>query len=188
MHNLQVVVSSILLFASSLTDALFLPQFRLYSSQKSLSASLADKCTFTVWHKQLCQDSTKSNYVQINEIQDHANNITIDVAALRPVTARNSYTKLSATQVFAIQGLLDNGNLTVRGENNDDDIKFEYNDVTFSSNPDANGKSAWCVSEAWNQKEWQCGRNSRERKIGCTFSCGAIGEEVREDTFINELD
>jgi hypothetical protein len=159
MHNfntLAVLLLSIFVFFTTCTAALFLPQFRLLTTQPDL----ANKCSFNIYHKQLCPSTTssKQNYIQINTLIDHANYITLNIAALRPVAARNSYVRISETQVFTIEGLLGNMNLTVRGEDRRDEVLFEHNGTTWLSNV---GSEAWCVPGAWDVEDWQCGAGSR---------------------------
>jgi hypothetical protein len=146
MHNALAVLYSIFFLFSSATSALFLPQFRL---SKPSSLEIADKCTFNLWHKQIIATSAKTNYVQLNEIRDNTNDITIDIAALRPATERNSYSKISATQSFAVQGLLDNSSLTIGEGNDEDEILFEHDGLYFSSDVMKNSDDAWCVAGAW---------------------------------------
>jgi hypothetical protein len=160
MHNTLAVLFSSLIFFSASTAALFLPQFRL-SPSKSTNPELANKCSFTLWHKQLCTAATKNNYIQLNEIQDHTNQLTIDIAALRPMTARNSYSKISAKQVFAVEGLLHNTNLTIRGEDGSDEVWFEHDGTGFSSDVMNKAEDAWCVTESWDVEDWQCGAGTR---------------------------
>jgi hypothetical protein len=159
MHNALAVLCSTVLVFTTCTSALSLPHFRL--SSKSTHPELANKCSFTIWHKQLCTGTTKTNYIQLNELEDHPNHITIDIAALRPVTARNSYAKISATQVFAVEGLLDSTDLTIRGEDGSDEVKFEHDGTSFYSDETKNAEDAWCTSGAWNNEDWQCGAGSR---------------------------
>jgi hypothetical protein len=164
MHNLNtlvVMLSSVFFLFTACTSAFYLPQSRLPATQ----LDLANKCSFNVYHKQLCPSTTtsKQNYIQINTLIDHANHITIDIAALRPVAARNSYARLSATQVFAIEGLLGNTNLTVRGEDGSDEVLFEHDGTTWSSDK---GSEASCVSGAWDVEDWQCGAGSRVSGLG----------------------
>jgi hypothetical protein len=141
MHNTLAILYSIFFITS--TTALFLPQFR-YTPQIPSNPALANKCTFTLWHKQLHTPTTKTNYIQLNELRDHTNGITIDVAALRHVMPRNSYALISEKLVFAIEGLPDNTNLTVRGEDGSDVVRCEHDGVRFSSDERGSGKDAWC--------------------------------------------
>jgi hypothetical protein len=149
MHNALAVLYSVLFLFGTWTSALFLPQIRLAPSRPT-NHKLANKCSFTLWHKQIHTLSTKYNFVQLNELQDHANSMIIDIAALRPLTARNSYNEISDKQVFAVEGLLDNTNLTIRGEDGKNEVMCEHDGVFFSSDERKNSRDAWCVSEAWN--------------------------------------
>jgi hypothetical protein len=149
MHNALAVLFSIFFISISTATALYLPQFR-FTPHTPLNSELVNKCTFTLWHKQIQTNSARINYIQLNELQDHSNSITIDIAALRPTAARNSYSLVSERQVFAIEGLLDNTNLTIRGEDGSDEIRCEHDGVSFSSDEKKNGREAWCVGEAWN--------------------------------------
>jgi hypothetical protein len=155
-NTLAVMLSSVFFLFTVCTSALYLPQSHLPATQ----SDLANKCSFNVYHKQLCPSKTasKQNYIQINTLIDHANHITLDIAALRPVAARNSYNRISATQVFAIEGLPGNTNLTVRGEDGSDKVLFEHDGLSWSSDA---GSEASCVSGAWNVEDWQCGAGSR---------------------------
>jgi hypothetical protein len=149
MHNALAVLYSVLFLFGTWTSALFIPQFRLAPS-KSTDPELANKCSFTLWHKQIHMSSTKYNFIQLNEIQDHANGMVIDIAALRTTTARNSYNAISNKIVFAVEGLLDNTNLTIRGEDGKNEVVCEHDGVFFSSDERKNSRDVWCVSEAWN--------------------------------------
>ena len=123
MHN-ALGALAVFFFLASSTTALYFPQSRL-SSTKAVHLDLTSKCTFTLWHEQLCTASKKTNYIQIFEIEDRANNITINIVALRPAASRNSYTKISANDVFAIKGLLDDKSLVVGASQfNDDEVLF----------------------------------------------------------------
>jgi hypothetical protein len=95
-------------------------------SSSSSTTSPSHKCTFTLLQKQI----RTTNYIQINHLFDHTNDIAINVASLRPNAAHNSYAKVSANQVFAIEGLLDNGNLTVWGM---DGIAFQSAGLIWTS-------------------------------------------------------
>jgi hypothetical protein len=162
MHNALAVLFSMSFFFSTWASALFLPQFRLAPS-KPTHPELADKCSFTLWHKQIHTSSTRKNYIQLNELQDHTNGITIDIAALRPVTGRNSYAEISAKQVFAVEGLLDNTNLTIRGEDGKNEVRCEHDGVHFSSDEMKNSRDAWCVSGTWDNAINESGVGSRVR-------------------------
>jgi hypothetical protein len=197
MYNALAVLYSIFFLFSSATSALFLPQFKL---SKPSSPDLSRKCTFNLWHKQLLTTSTKTNYVQLNEIRDNTNDITIDIAALRPATERNSYVKISATQSLSVEGLPDNTTLTIEGGNDNDEMFFEHDGIYFSSDEMKNSNDAWCIDGAWDN-DVKSGVGSRvslrklswmevvlttvqERKLQCAFPCAAIDED---DADVREL-
>ncbi|OAL05397.1 hypothetical protein IQ06DRAFT_265449 [Phaeosphaeriaceae sp. SRC1lsM3a] len=175
MHNALAVLYSIFFLLSTSISALSVPQFR-FSPYKPSDPALANKCTFSLWHKQIQTKSTKTNYIQLNELQDHANGIVIDIAALRPVAARNSYSLISERQVFAVEGLLDNTNLTIRGEDQSDEVRCEHNGVRFSSEERENSLEAYCKTGGWDTTI-ESGVGSRERQLQCAFPCAAIDEE-----------
>jgi hypothetical protein len=161
MHNALAVLLSIFFFSTSSSIALSLPSSRDTLASRTTPPAPADKCSFTLWHKQLCTAATKANYIQINQLEDHNNDIIIDLAALRPVAARNSYSRISDTQVFAIEGLLDDKTLTIRSEDGHDEVMFDHDGVQFSSDVTKNGEEAWCVAGAWDSDSWECGSGSR---------------------------
>jgi hypothetical protein len=183
MHNALAVLYSIFFLLNTCASALFLPQFRLAPSKPNHS-ELANKCSFTLWHKQLHTASTKKNYIQLNELQDHTNGIIIDIAALRPATSRNSYSRISAKQVFAIEGLLDNTNLTIRGEDGKNEVRCEHAGMSFSSDERKNSLDAWCVSGAWdNAVESSVGSRVRylERPNCMGYSANNISRSARSN-------
>jgi hypothetical protein len=48
--------------------------------------------------------------------------------------SQNSYTKISASDVFAIKGLLNDKSLAIRASQfNDDKVLFQNNEILFSS-------------------------------------------------------
>jgi hypothetical protein len=191
MHNMLAIIYSIyLIFFSTCTTALFLPQFRFTPHTPSNPAH-TNKCTFTLWHKQLHTPATKTNYIRLNELQDHTNGITIDVAALRHA---DGYSLISEKQVFAIEGLPDNTNLTIRGEDGSDVVGCEHDGVRFTSDKEGNGKDAWCDIGAWNTEVGSgvgsrvscCSRQSeydkvliatQERSLQCAFPCARIDKD-----------
>jgi hypothetical protein len=138
MHS--VLVFLVLLFLDTLSSTIFLPQSPVHPG-------LANKCTFMLWHRQMLNATAKTNYIQLHEIQDHTNNIVIDFLVLVPVDTRNSYFRISEKQVFVVEGLLDSANLTIRGEDGSDEVRFEYDGVWFSSVRGT--KDAWCSTEGW---------------------------------------
>lgn len=165
MHNALVVIASIFFLAPS-SSAFHLPQFRLSATPEPVHHDLTNKCTFTLWHKQTCFASKKTNYVQMFEIKDHANNITIDVAALRPSASHNSYIKISPHDVFAVEGLLDDKSLIIADlPSEGDDIYFLNDDAIFSSDLELNSEEAWCVTSQWDNNFRECGKGSRVSRV-----------------------
>lgn len=57
--------------------------------------------------------------------------------------------------MFAIEGLLDGRNLTVRGQDGSDEVRFESGGVGWSSSEEGRSKGgdpeeeAWCVVGEW---------------------------------------
>jgi hypothetical protein len=151
MYTTLAVILSIFFLATS-TNALYFPQLRLSPFTKATHPELADKCTFTAYHKQIRTVASKKDYIQINQIVDHPNDITIDIAALRPATARNSYVRLSSKEAYAIEGLLDDKSLVVHQGHDVDEVLFEVDGVWFSSDMTKNAKSAYCVSGSWDNE------------------------------------
>lgn len=156
MHNTLAVLSTSIFFFATTTSSLYLPD-----SQAPLSKPIANICTFTLFHKQLCPSSTQvtTNYIQLNTLIDHANSLTIDIASLRPRAAHNSYNKISEHQVFAIEGLLDDRNLTIRGADDTDEVRFETAGLGWSSEQGTIATA--CVVGDWNVADWGCGMGSR---------------------------
>jgi hypothetical protein len=195
MHiNTFAILYSVLFLASSPCAARVLPPQppRILprgdaQSLLSISAtSLTDKCTFTLFHKQLITaaqpESTakgKINYVQIDSLEDHTNGITIDVASSRPRAERNSYAKVSAKQILTITGLLDDTSLTVHGTDGEDALVFESDTVSWATEGGSKTLTpgAWCNSGIW----FESGRGSRERTMQCAFPCARIEEDEREE-------
>ncbi|KAF2826005.1 hypothetical protein CC86DRAFT_293759 [Ophiobolus disseminans] len=154
MHNALVVLLSSFFFASS-TTALYFPQFRLFSASKTAQHDISDKCTFTLWHKQLCSAGKKTNYIQMFEIEDHTNDIIVDIAALRPASAHNSYTKIGPNRAFAVRRLLDDKSLVIGGsEVEDDEVLFNFDGTVFTSDGSKNSEEAWCDAGAWDNENW----------------------------------
>ena len=148
MHNALAVILSI--FWASLAAASVVPPLRREPP------SLDDKCTFTLWHKQVHAASSdlsvpKQNFIQINFLTDHTNNITIHVALFRPTAAFNSYSKISQTEMLAIEGLLYGTNLTVKGEDGSDYLQFESNGLAWTADGklDQVEEGAWCDVGEW---------------------------------------
>lgn len=108
-------------------------------------------CSFTLWQRR----QFSSTYIQLNTIRDLANDITVDVAAQRPATAFNSYTRLDENYAFAVTGLLDDKDLVIthlRG----DELAFRVGEVEWSTQsfwrrkgPSGNWKRAACSAGAW---------------------------------------
>ncbi|KAF1837801.1 hypothetical protein BDW02DRAFT_565721 [Decorospora gaudefroyi] len=109
------------------------------------SPQLKEKCTFTLHHKQVLH----SNYIQLNTLTDHTNDLTIDVSHLRPATERNSYAKISATRVFAVEGLLYNTNLTIRATDGADVVRFESAGLEWTTERGGEEEGAWCQVGEW---------------------------------------
>jgi len=169
MHNALAVLLSTLFLASSIT-ALHFPQFRLFPDPKPAHHDISNKCTFTLWQKQLCSAAKKTNYIQMFEIEDHTNDITIDVAALRPAASHNSYTKVTPNDVLAIKGLLDDKSLVIGASDRDDDeVLFDFDSTIFTSDGSRNSEEAWCETGAWDIEDWECGMSSRVSTL--THAC-----------------
>ena len=116
-----------------------------------------NKCTFTILHRQ----HHPLNYIQINALTDHANDIVIDIAALRPAAAFNSYTRVAENRVFAITGLLDEKELTIKGKDGSDILQFSVGEWEWTSRDvrtEAEGK--WCEVGRW--------RGDVERRVSWT--------------------
>ncbi|KAF1847120.1 uncharacterized protein K460DRAFT_278615 [Cucurbitaria berberidis CBS 394.84] len=204
MHNALAILHSIFFIVSS-TGARVVPP---HQSPSLLSpTTLHDKCTFTLWHKQLYNPSSRStssssssnapprskaiNYIQINTLTDHANGLIIDIAHLRPTAAFHSYSKISQNQVFAIEGLLDGTNMTVRApdssisSSSDDELRFESDGVSWTSADDhvedKERREAWCEVG-----EWDSTNGMQERRMECAFPCGKIEKEDNDDDDMEE--
>lgn len=165
MHNALAVLLSTFFFASS-TSALYFPQFRLSLTPKPVHHDVSDKCTFTIWQKQLCTSSKKTNYIQLNEIEDRTNDITIDIAALRPAASHNSYARISEDESFVVKGLLNDKSLVIgTSDRKDDNVVFEADGVWFTGDGSRNSEDAWCDAGAWDVEDWQCGMGSRVSEL-----------------------
>jgi hypothetical protein len=140
------------------------PLSRRALNTPSPSPSIEHKCTFSLFHKQV----HNVNYIQLNTLVDHANDITIDLAQLRPRTEHNSYAKVSSKRVFTVEGLLDDANLTVRGEDGSGVLRFESVGLVWTSG--SSGKDAWCEAEEWDDIE---GRS----RVCCT-ECMRCEEDI----------
>ncbi|KAF1943766.1 hypothetical protein EJ02DRAFT_432926 [Clathrospora elynae] len=174
MHDNALAVWLPIFFLSFTSTARYLPPYPPHPSLSSRSVfSLDDKCTFTLYHKQL----SKLNYIQLNTLRDHPNDLTIDLSQLRPRTEHNSYAKISGKQVFTVEGLLDNANLTIRGEDGSDVVEFKNGELSWTTERMAEGGEAWCDVGEWDNEM----RRSRERKMECSFPCAKIVDEEEEE-------
>ena len=112
------------------------------------SALLPDTCSFTLRLRHHHHHSSPV-YIQLNTIQDHANNLTIDVASQRPRAAFNSYTRLDRDRAFAVAGLLDGQRLTITRQG-DGELGFEVGEVRWSARwADGEGGGAGEFGKAW---------------------------------------
>ena len=195
MHtNTFAILSSVLFLATSSCTARvvppqpprILPRSDAQSLLSTSATSLADKCTFTLFHKQLITaaraESTskgKINYIQIDSLEDHANGITIDIASSRPRAERNSYAKVSAKQVLTIAGLLGDTSLTIYGTDGEDALVFESDGVSWATEGGSKRvrPEAWCNSGIWAES----GKGSRERTMECAFPCAKIEEDEEDE-------
>jgi len=159
MHNALAVFAS-LIFLTSSSTAFHIPQFHLSPTPTPSHHDLSQKCTFTLHHKQTCFASKKTSYIQLNSIRDHANAITIDVAALRPAASHNSYVRISANDAFAVENLLDDRSLVVVGSSEDEDEVVFVNGGEVFGSEGGNGE-AWCEEGEWDDECWECGMGSR---------------------------
>ena len=118
-------------------------------------ATLDETCTFTLWHKQLHPfpagpKRRKQNYIQINSLLDHANDMAIDIALLRGPVAFNSYSRVATSAVFAIEGLLDETNLVVAGEDGSDTLRFSSQGRSWTVDGERDAQpEAWCEVGDW---------------------------------------
>jgi hypothetical protein len=167
MHSALSVLLTLSLSISSST-AYTIPTLQSpIPAKKAYTPSLGTSCTFTLFHKQLCPGgtpaSTKANYIQINTIHDHFNNMTIDIAALRPLAAHSSYVRVSEDRGLAIKNLRDGRHLTVKGSDESDDVAFEYAGVSWSTEEWKVSEGVGCMASAWSveSEQWACGLGSR---------------------------
>lgn len=109
-------------------------------------------CTFTIWHRR--QDSV--NYVQLNAILDYSNDMTVDLAAQRPATSFNSYTRLDDSHAFAVTGLLDGKNLTI-SKLRDHELSFKFGEAEWSTQSfwRRKGQSGIWVRAGCNARDWE---------------------------------
>jgi hypothetical protein len=139
------MLSFFLAAIASLATAYILP-----SSAAPSITSLDDKCSFTLFQRQ----HSFQNYIQLNTIVDHPNDVVIDVASLRPATAFNSYARVAHDRVFAVAGLLDDERLTITSKDAGDLLRFEIAGMSWTSE-DAQGRipgkvrGNWCEVEQW---------------------------------------
>lgn len=135
----------LLLGFSTLAASYILPSPSFTSDAPFLN-SPNDQCTFKLFHRQ----HHSLNYIQINALTDHANDIVVDIAALRPAAAFNSYTRVAEDQVFAIMGLLDDEQLTIKGKDGSDTLEFSVGEWEWTSRDMRNEVvGRWCEVGAW---------------------------------------
>jgi hypothetical protein len=80
-------------------------------------------------------------------------------------TAYNSYCRILAKQAFAVEGLLDGTNLTIKGEDGNDEVRCENDGILFSTDKSKN--DAWCISGPWdNDIEIWTGLRVRSNFLG----------------------
>lgn len=124
-----------------------------------------EKCTFALHQRQ----QSSITYIQLNTIQDHANNITIDIASQRPPGTFNSYIRLDEKTVFAVTGLLDDERLTITLTGKDD-LAFGIGREKWGS-WDAHAVrergSAWCEAKRW--------EGGVERRVSWQRQCEEAG-------------
>ena len=160
-NALPALSSFLLLFASS-TGARVIPLqpphiLRREAVSTTPPAPLDNKCTFTLFHKQVLIATSSSsqgriNYIQVNTLIDHTNDIAMDIAAQRPQAEHNSYVKVSEQKVFAVQGLLDDASLTIRGSDGEDQLELEsgaWKWSTVLATGEDDKVMAWCQAGEW---------------------------------------
>jgi hypothetical protein len=116
------------------------------------ASSLQEKCTFTLWHKQLSGSSPTKNYVYLPKLIDHTNNLVIDITAAKPAQEHNSYTRVSETQKYSIAGLLDDDALTISAHDGSDVLVFETQRLRWEAGAEkvvTEGAEAWCQVQEW---------------------------------------
>ncbi|RMZ71183.1 hypothetical protein GMOD_00005701 [Pyrenophora seminiperda CCB06] len=185
--NALAAISSLFLFISS-TGARVIPTqpppHVLRRGAATTPALLDDKCTFILFQKQVLTATSSNsqgriNYIQVNNIIDHTNDIVIDVAAQRPQAEHNSYVKVNERSVFAVEGLLDGASLIIHGSDGEDELKLEsggWNWSTGLATSEDEKTMAWCQAGEWAE----AGNGSRERSVECAFHCERIEEEEAE--------
>ncbi|XP_014553127.1 hypothetical protein COCVIDRAFT_18924 [Bipolaris victoriae FI3] len=174
MHTTTTLLT---LFLTTLTAAHLLPPQppHPYILPRATTPSPQDHCTFTLYHKQISSNPRK-NYIYLPTITDHANGLVIDIAATKPATERNSYTRLSATQKYAVKGLLGGEALTISGRDGGNGLGFEMGGLKWEADGKkerVEGGEAGCQVGEWVES----GLVNRERKVECAFPCGKIEEE-----------
>ncbi|KAF2848159.1 hypothetical protein T440DRAFT_455134 [Plenodomus tracheiphilus IPT5] len=175
-----------------------LPPHALPRSISISTPDLSEKCTFTLYHRRQSQPPNRNQnqasppppttttsyqeYIHLPTLTDNPNTLTIDVTALRPRAAHNSYTRVSSTRRFVVDGLLGGRKLSINAVEGGE-LRFEVAGVVWGSDDVAAGggekeKEAWCLAGGWNEG----GRGlSMERKMECAFPCGRIRDEEVED-------
>ncbi|KAI2484046.1 hypothetical protein Ptr902_02986 [Pyrenophora tritici-repentis] len=160
--NFLTTLTTLILLASAPTNARVIPPlpphiFRRNTPAQSPAPSLNDKCTFTLFHKQLLTTPSsrdRTNYIQLNALTDNTNALTIDIAAQRSPAERNSYVKVSEQDVFVVGGLLDNASLSITGREGSDVLELESDGRKWSTvraAKDVEGMVAWCNAGEWNE-------------------------------------
>lgn len=151
--NSKMLFNILLTFATLAAARSISPSALRIAEPKEYFELSDNSCTFTLWHRQ----QSSVNYIQLNTILDHANNIRIDVAAQRAATGFNSYTRLDEDHAFSVAGLLDDGNLTITHVR-EDELRLEIGDVKWSTQQ-SHGR-AGC--NAW---EWEGNSDRRVRDV-----------------------
>ncbi|EMD87881.1 hypothetical protein COCC4DRAFT_142847 [Bipolaris maydis ATCC 48331] len=169
------------IFLTTLTTAHLLPPQPPHPYILPRTApSTQEKCTFTLYHKQI-SSNPRQNYIYLSSLTDHANNIVIDIGATRPPQERNSYTRLSATQKYAVKGLLGGDALTISARDGEDELGFEMAsskwEVGGEEEEVEEGGEAGCRVREWVEG----GLVNRERKVECAFPCRKIDEVEKEE-------
>jgi hypothetical protein len=144
------------------TTALSINQTAWFANETPIFLNIEVKCSFTLLHKQLHKSPRKVNCIQIHESEYRTHGISIDTIACRRGAARNRYSRISAKQVYAIEGLPDYTNLTIRGENEADEVTCEHDGNLFSSDAMNKLRDAYCISGMWDRDV--------ETGVGCRVS------------------
>ncbi|KNG52477.1 hypothetical protein DDE82_006327 [Stemphylium lycopersici] len=157
----------------------------------SSSSSLDNKCTFTLWHKQISSTTSQStpsaevkdrtNYIYLPILTDHTNSLTISITERKPLQEHNSYTHVSSTRAYSITGLLDDDALTISAREGDDALVFDMDDLRWVAGgigeENVSEDEAWCQVGGWAESG---SRGNRERKMECAFRCVKMEEEAGE--------